>query len=71
MANMNNRKKTNVGRSDSNFINEMRELAKFRFIKNLEKKMPTDAEMTRLLRRTQGYRISIEELKKKPRKENI
>lgn len=72
MANMNNRKnRTIVGRADPEFIKEMRELAKFRYLKNLEKKEPSLAEMTRLLKRTEGWKMSEIELRKKPRRENL
>lgn len=63
--------RTGIFRSDINFIKEMRENAKFRYFKNLEKKQPSDAEMTRLLMRTNGWKISKEELRLKPRKENL
>ena len=66
-----NRNRTVVGRTDPEFIREMKELAKFRYFKNLEKKEPSLAEMTRLLRRTDAWKQGIIELKTKPRKENI
>ena len=71
MANMNKRKRTVVGRSDSDFVKEMKDLAKFRYMKNLENTEPSLAEMQRLLGRTEGMKISREELMKKPRRENI
>lgn len=58
-------------RSDCEFVKEMRELAKLRYVKNLELKEPTDSEMTRLLRRTDSWKNLVQELKIKPRKENI
>lgn len=58
-------------RSDPDFLKEMRELAKFRYFKELEKRQPTDAEMTRLLRRTESWKKALFELKTKPRKENL
>ena len=70
MANMNNKNRTKLLRSDPNFAKEMRELAKFRYFKNLEKKEPTDAEMTRLLMRTEAWKRAQFELKNKPRREN-
>ncbi len=48
----------------------MKELAKFRYLKNLEKKEPSTAEMTRLLRRTDAWKQAQFELKNKPRREN-
>lgn len=58
-------------RVDPDFVKEMRALAKSRYFKNLAKKEPSLTEMTRLLRRTQGYKIATEELKTKPRKEDV
>ncbi|MAG61795.1 hypothetical protein CMI43_03200 [Candidatus Pacearchaeota archaeon] len=58
-------------RSDSAFVKEMRDLSKFRYMKNLEKKQPTDAEMIRLLRKTNGFQLSKEELRTKRRKEDV
>jgi len=71
MANMNNKKKTKLLRSDPKFAKEMKELAKFRYLKNLEKKEPTSAEMTRLIMRTDSWKNTLFELKTKPRRENI
>ena len=70
MANMNNKNKTKPFRSDPSFVKEIRELAKFRYFKNLEKKQPTDAEMTRLIMRTNSWKNAAFELKTKPRREN-
>ncbi len=72
MANIihNQKNRTQHMRSDSEFLREMRELAKFRYLKNLETKQPTDAEMTRLLRRTNAWKQSLIELRTKPRREN-
>ena len=69
MANMNNKNRTKLLRSDPNFVKEMRQLAKFRYFQNLEKKEPTDAEMTRLLMRTDSWKKACFELKTKPRRE--
>lgn len=60
-----------VGRFDINFFQELKELAKFRYTKNLEKELPSIPEMTRLLRRTEGWKHSIFELKTKRRKEDV
>lgn len=57
-------------RIDPDFEKEMRQIARIRLEKNLAKLNPRDlslAEMTRLLRRTDGYRMSLEELKIKPK----
>jgi len=63
--------RTQPQRADPEFVKEMRELAKVRFFKNFEKKLPSDAEMTRLLRRSPAWKQVIFDLKTKPRKENI
>lgn len=58
-------------RIDPDFEKEMRAIARIRLEKNLAQLKPSEislAEMTRLLRRTQGYQISLEELKTKPKK---
>jgi hypothetical protein len=56
---------------DIDFKKEMRELAKFRYFKNLEKKEPSLPEMTRLVRRCPGWKSIIFDLRTKPRKENV
>ena len=61
-------------RIDKDFEKDMREIAKIRLIKGLAKFNPNNLsmpEMTKLLRRTQGYKFSLEELKTKPRKEDL
>lgn len=61
-------------RVDPFFADELKKLAKVRLDKGLAKFNPqalSMAEMTRLLRRTQGYKLSLEELKTKPKKENL
>lgn len=58
-------------RVDPEFAKEMREIAKIRLSKGLADFKSRDmgtAEMTKLLRRTQGYGFSLEELKSKPKK---
>lgn len=64
-------RKSNIARVDPEFIKEMKELAKFRYLKNLEKREPSTSEMTRLLRRTQAWKQAQVELKFKKRKEDI
>lgn len=71
MANMSKKRTSDIIRADVNFIKEMRELAKFRYMKNLEKKEPTTSEMTRLLRRTDAWKNAQLELRSKPRRENL
>jgi len=65
------RKNTPVRRIDPDFDLDMRLIAKERLDKGLAKLSPRDlsmAEMTRLLRRTNGYQISLQELKIKPKR---
>jgi len=62
-------KKSDITRADVSFIKDMKELAKIRYFKNLEKREPTFAEMTRLLRRTDAWKQGVFELKTKPRRE--
>lgn len=71
MALINSKKKYTTGKMDSDFEVEMRKLAKQRYFSNLAKKEPSLAEMTRLLRRTRGYKTSLFELQTKPKKEDI
>ena len=67
MANENKRIISKVGRTDPEFVKEMKELAKFRYMKNLENKEPSNSEMTRLLRKTDAWKNVVWELKTKPR----
>lgn len=71
MAEIGRKRKSEISRVDADFIKEMKELAKFRYMKNLEKKEPSTSEMTRLLRRTDAWKQAQFELKSKPRKENV
>ena len=71
MANINRKIVSKVSRVDPEFEKEMRELAKFRYMKNLERKEPKLSDMTRLLRRTDAWKQGIFELKTKPRREDI
>jgi len=66
------KKNSSIGRIDPEFSLDMKQVAKVRLDRGLAKLNARDlslAEMTRLLRRTQGYKISIEELKTKPKKQ--
>ena len=63
-------RRSDITRTDPDFIKEMKELAKFRYLKNLEKKEPSAAEMTRLLRRTDAWKLAQFELRTKPRRED-
>ena len=71
MARINNK----TVRIDPLFRNELDELAQIRVNKGLarmnDKTQISPREMTRLLRNTSGWRISKEELKTKPRKEDL
>ena len=61
-------------RIDPNFEIDMKEIAKVRLNKGFARMNPRDlsiSEMTRLLRRTNGYQISLNELKLKPKKEDL
>lgn len=54
------------------FEKDMKQIAKIRLDKGLAKLTPRDlsvAEMTRLLRRTEGYKLSLRELQVKPKRE--
>ena len=69
MADRNKSKTYTTEKIDVDFKREMKELAKFRYFKNLAKKEPSLPEMTRLLRRTDGYKTSIFELKTKTKRD--
>jgi len=71
MAIINPKRKSEITRADTGFIKEMKELAKLRYFKNLEKKEPSISEMTRLLTRTNAWKQAGFELKTKPRKEDL
>jgi len=58
-----------VSRNDPDFVKEMKELAKFRYFKNLENKEPSLAEMTKITRRTNAWKKVVWELKTKTRGE--
>lgn len=63
-------KKNRPQRIDEKFVEDMREAARMRIVKDLAKPVKQDIslrEMTHLLTRTNGYRISLEELKTKPK----
>jgi len=61
-------------RIDPKFEQDMKAIARIRLDKGLAKFNVRDLsprEMTRLLRNTNGYKLSLQELKTKPRKEDI
>lgn len=63
--------KSTIVRNDPEFIKDMKKMAKIRLDKGLANFNPKElsiAEMTRLLRRTDGYRISLNELSNKPKR---
>lgn len=65
------KKNTPVRRIDPEFDLDMKNIAKIRLSKGLANLTPKDlsmAEMTRLLRRTDGYKISLDELKIKTKR---
>ena len=65
------KRNTPVRRIDADFDLDMKMVARERLNKGLAKFNPRElsmAEMTKLLRRTEGYRMSILELKTKPKR---
>lgn len=61
-------------RVDPTFAQTMKELAELRFRRGLarmDKEELSSREMTRLLTKTTGFRQSIEEMKVKPKRENL
>lgn len=67
-------RKSNSGRHDPKFADLMKGLMMDRYKKGLAKFTAKDLglpEAERLLMRTKGFRLSIEELKTKPKKENL
>lgn len=71
MAIINPKRKWTTQKIDNDFAKIMRDAAKERYVKNLEKKLPTIPTMTRLLMRTQSFKNAMFELKTKPRKEDM
>lgn len=68
------RKNTRPQRIDADFERDMKQIAKIRLDKGLAKFNMRDlsiAEQTKLLRRTEGYRKSLDELKVKPKREYL
>lgn len=64
-------KRTKIIRVDPSFELDLKKIARIRLDKGLAKFNPKElslAEMTRLLRRTQGYQTSMEELRTKPKR---
>jgi hypothetical protein len=70
MAKINPQRKWTTQKMDKTFAETMKQLAKERYTKNLEKKLPSIPEMTRLLPRTNAWQQAVFELKTKPRREN-
>jgi len=65
---------TRPQRIDPIFEMDLKSIARIRLDKGLARLNPRElsmAEMTKLLRRTNGYKISLEELKTKPKRENL
>lgn len=68
-----NKSNSPIQRIDKDFEQEMKKIAKIRLDNGLARFNPQSLsirEMTRLLRRTNGYQQSLEELKIKPKKED-
>jgi len=60
-----------LGGVDADFAKAMREISKIRISKGLAQPTPKEIslkENTRLLMRTDGWKISLEELKTKPKR---
>jgi|TARA_Y100000034_G_scaffold134812_1_gene204399 hypothetical protein len=69
---MDNRKiknRTRPERLDQGFRREIKDLAKFRYMKNLDRKELSFPEMSKIMRRTDSWRGVVFELKTKPKKE--
>lgn len=69
-----NKKRNDPQRIDKEFEKDMREIARERVSKGLAKPLPKEMSlvaMTNLLRRTQGYKLSIFDLKTKPKREDL
>ena len=65
------RKNSSPQRLDPDFIEDMKKIAIIRLNKGLANLNPKElsmAEITRLLRRTDSYKLSLEELKIKPKR---
>ena len=71
MAKINPKRSWTTQKIDSNFAKELREIAKLRYVKNLEKKEPRLPEMTRLVYRQPEFKQILEKLKTYPRKEDL
>lgn len=71
MRKLKNNMNTKPQRINKDFEKEMKDLAKFRYMKNLEKKEPSFPEMTDLVRRTQAWNQVKFELQTKKRKEDL
>lgn len=67
MDNKKIKNRTRPERIDQETIRELRDLAKFRYMKNLDKKELKFPEMTKIMRRTNSWRGVVFELKTKPR----
>ena len=68
---MTTRKNSKIRRIDPEFNKDMEGCARIRIEKGLANLTPKEismVEMTRLLRRTLGYNLSLEELKTKPKR---
>lgn len=66
-----NRKKSMLTRVDTDLIEELRKIKPIRVKNGLAGTKPqelSDREMTELLRKTNGFKFSMEELKNKPKK---
>jgi hypothetical protein len=67
-----NRRRDVTDRMDADFKEDMKRAARIRVKNKLAEDIPRERslrEMTRLLRNTDGFRISLEELRIKPKKD--
>lgn len=65
------KRNTPIVRIDPDFFGDMKSIARIRLDNGLAKdtiREISPAEMTRLLRRTNGYKMSLDELRIKPKK---
>lgn len=67
---MNIKKRSKLMRAYPDFTKDLEEVIKERISKGDSRKDLTTAEVTRMLRNTQGYRLSLKELRLKPRRKN-
>ena len=70
MGQINRKRNYTTAKLDKEFARELKELAKLRYFKNLAKKEPSMAEITRLARRRPYWKNVLNDLRTKPKKED-